>query len=125
MSPFILTPLRQTLNRRAAPSYETISTLAHREKHGLCTLLTRIRERIRELQIHMSRMLTNHTMHERGEATFREFMAPQLSPTELEELRLHRLQELRAVIESLRREIRSAPPGTSADPVLKHLVRHS
>ena len=96
------------------------------------TLLTRIRERIRESRIHMSRLLTDHTMYEYGEATFREIMAPELSSTELEELRLDRLQELRAVIASLRRERGLAPSNSDLDsdfclknPPPKYLPRHS
>ena len=80
----------------------------------------------------MPRLLTDHTMHERGEPTFREFMAQELSSTGLEELRRDRLHELRAVIESLRRERGLVPSNTNFDPYfcltnpgLKYLVRHS
>jgi hypothetical protein len=58
-------------------------------------------------------------------------MAPELSSTELEELRLDRLQELRAVIASLRRERGLAPSNSNIDqdyclpsPGRKYLARH-
>ena len=80
----------------------------------------------------MSRLLTDHTMHERGQPTFREFMAPELTSSGLEELRLERLHELRAVIESLRRERGLAPSNSDLDsdfclknPPPKYLPRHS
>jgi len=80
----------------------------------------------------MSRLLTDHTMHQRGEPTFREFMAPELTSSGLEELRLDRLHELRAVIESLRRERGLAPANSELDsdfclknPSPKYLGRHS
>ena len=56
-----------------------------------------------------------HRMYEAGEPVFRESVARVMTSTELEELRRDRLFELRAVIESLRRE-HSPAPGTNAVP---------
>jgi len=64
----------------------------------------------------MARLLTDHTLREHDEPTFREFMAPGLSSTGLEQLRRDRLHELRAVIESLRRERALTPSDANADP---------
>ena len=52
----------------------------------------------------MARLMTDHWMYEHGEPLFRESIARVMSSTGLEELRRDRLFELRAVIESLRRE---------------------
>jgi len=69
----------------------------------------------------MARLLTDHTMCERDEPTFRDVMAPELSSIELEELRLDRLHELRAVIDSLRRERDQTPSARGS----RYPGRHS
>ena len=56
-------------------------------------------------------------MHDRGWPTFRESLLPGISSAGLERLRLVRLHELRAVIDSLRLERSHRPPDPSpADP---------
>jgi hypothetical protein len=57
----------------------------------------------------MSRLLTDHTLHDASEPTFRESIAQVMTSSGLEELRRDRLFELRAVIESLRQEHSPAP----------------
>ena len=53
----------------------------------------------------------DNRMHDRGWPSFRESLVPGLNSAGLERLRLVRLHELRAVIESLRLERSLGAPG--------------
>jgi len=65
----------------------------------------------------MARLMMEHWMYEHSEPVFRESIARLMSSTELEDLRRDRLFELRAVIESLRREHSPSQSRPNAVPV--------
>ena len=62
-----------------------------------------------------------HTLRDGGRLNLAELLAAEMSPVGLEQLRLDRLYELRAVIDSLRSEHNRAPsPGAVTT---HHLIR--